>query len=326
MGLRNGPDPLVSVVITTYDRPEYLSGAIETAIEQTYENLEVIVVDDGSTERYVEGVVAEFPESVTYVQHKKNKGLSAARNTGIRNSNGEFIAFLDDDDRWHKTKIARQVIKLNENKEAGLATCLVVAITPDSEIVHCETDAPSGDCSESLLIDNQIGTPSRVLVRRECFDDIGTFDESLPTKQDWDFYLRLCQKWKIVAVEDHMCFRFVHDSMSSSSTALERDKTTILDKHEYLIRNAGVWNHATSSVFEEIGRSYLGSYNIKKARKYIHKSLSEVTVRRLALLLLAYTHPVIVQKTIQLKRKISQNRHGCRNLMITPKTIPGLNS
>ncbi|MFB6186237.1 MAG: glycosyltransferase family 2 protein, partial [Halobacteriaceae archaeon] len=212
------------------------------------------------------------------------------------------------------------------NKDAGLATCLVVALTPDEKIVHCETDAPRGDCSESMLIGNQIGSPSRVLVRQECFDDIGTFDESLPTKQDWDLYLRLCQEWDITAIEDHLCFRMIHESMSSSTHSLERDKKDILQKHENLIRSAGVWEHAQASVNEEIGRSYLGDGRLKKGREYLRSSLSDVTVRRLILFSLSYTHPNIVSLIIGLKRKIARSRSNCSEISITSADIPGLRS
>jgi glycosyltransferase involved in cell wall biosynthesis len=318
--------PSFSVVIPTYNRSEFLEGAIEKVINQTYTDLEVLVVDDGSGTAYAAEVVSQYPNTVQCIVHDENRGLSAARNTGIANADGGYIAFLDDDDRWHKTKVARQVSALEENKEAGIATCLVAAITPENEIVHCETDAPNGDCSESLLIGNQIGTPSRVLVRRECFDDIGTFDESLPTKQDWDFYLRLCQEWNVAAVEDHLCFRTVHDSMSSSPVAVERDKKAILEKHEILIRSADVWKQAQASVLEEIGRSRLGNNDLKIAREYLLESLSEFKIKRLILLLLTYSYPVIVQKSIHLKRNFERQRSNCTNLTLTPMSIPGLNS
>jgi glycosyltransferase involved in cell wall biosynthesis len=315
---------LVSVVIPTYERPEYLKGAIETAYGQTYENIEIVVVDDGSTEAYTNEIVTEYPESVTCVRHGENKGLSAARNTGIEAANGEYIAFLDDDDRWHKDKITRQVSALNQHKEAGLATCLVVALTPHNEIVHCETDAPSGDCSKSMLINNQIGSPSRVLVRQQCFDDIGVFDESLPTKQDWDFYLRLCQEWKVALIKDHLCFKTVHESMSSSSRAVERDKQRILQKHEELINNKDVWTQAQASIHEEIGRSYLGDRQLKQARENLWRSCHDITMRRLTLLLLSYTHPVLIKNIIQLKRSISYHKPGCPKISTISACIPGL--
>lgn len=311
-------ETLVSVVIPTYERPEYIRGAIQTALGQTYDNIEVIVVDDGSSESYADEIVAESPESVTCIRHDKNKGLSAARNTGIRNANGEYVAFLDDDDRWHKTKIARQVSALNENKDAGLATCLVVVLTPDNEVVHCETDAPSGDCSESMLIGNQIGTPSRVLVRQECFDDIGTFDESLPTKQDWDFYLRLCQEWEIASVEDHLCFRTIHESMSSSPEAARRDNGAILKKHEDLLRNKGYWKQAQAEIEERVGRAYMRNGDLRTGRKHFLEALRKApTVRRVPLYFLTITNPDTVKKLRTIKRRMSIRRSGCsdRNLL-----------
>lgn len=320
----NNCNALVSVVIPTYERPEYLRGAIQTALGQTYEPIEVIVVDDGSSEPYAGQVVAEFPESVICIRHDQNKGLSAARNTGIEAANGKYIAFLDDDDRWHKDKIAHQVSTLNDHKEAGLATCLVIALTPDDKIVHCETDAPSGDCSKSMLINNQIGTPSRVLVRQQCFDDIGVFDESLPTKQDWDFYLRLCQEWNVVAIKYHLCFKSVHESMSSSSRAVERDKNRILQKHEGLIKKNHVWTQAQASINEEIGRSYLADRQLKQARKNLWYSCHDITIRRLILLFLSYTHPVLIQNIIKVKRSISYHRFSCPKISTISACVPGL--
>lgn len=316
-------ETLVSVVIPTYERQEYLRGAIQTALGQTYDPIEVIVVDDGSSEPYADRIVSEFPESVICITHDRNKGLSAARNTGIEAANGEYIAFLDDDDRWHKDKIARQVSTLSENKEAGLATCLVVALTPDNEIVHCETDAPSGDCSESMLIGNQIGTPSRVLVRQECFDDIGVFDESLPTKQDWDFYIRLCQKWNITAVEDHLCFRTIHDSMSSSPVSALQDNKLILDKHENLIQRRGYWRQSQAEIEERVGRAYMRQSELRRARKHFETSLrKDSSIGRILLYMLTFTHASIVERMRTLKRGISIQKNGCADFDQINDVIP----
>jgi len=302
----------VSVVIPTYERPKYLPGAIQTALGQTYENIEIIVVDDGSTEPYADEIGAEFPESVTCVRHEENKGLSAARNTGIENASGEYIAFLDDDDRWHQTKIERQVQALETNSDAGLATCLVAAVTPDRELAYCENGTAYGDCAVDLLVGNQIGTPSRVLVREKCIDEVGGFDESLPTKQDWDFYIRLSQKWDIEAVEDHLCFRTVHESMSSSPESAARDTGAILEKHEDLIRRHGRWTQARAEISGRVGRAYLRQYALRDARQKFARAfrLSPSGTRAL-LFLLSFTHPVIVGHLTDLKHWLSLKRNGC---------------
>jgi glycosyltransferase involved in cell wall biosynthesis len=316
----------VSIIIPTYNRPGYLSGAIETALNQAYNNVEIIVVDDGSEKEYSKDIISQYPDSIKLAINDTNKGLSATRNKGIRQSSGSYIAFLDDDDRWHRTKLAEQVKVLEQNPQAGLATCLVAAITPDNELVHCETKAPSGDCSDELLISNTIGTPSRILVRRSAIDDVGKFDESLPTKQDWDFYLRLCQSWEIAAVSEHLCFRTIHESMSSSPEAAKRDKEAILEKHEDLVRKHGRWEQARAAIDEEVGRSYLGNGELRTGRPFLRSSLSEPSLKRGLLFILSYTHPVIVNHAIELKRKISLQKSGCAEMSLTPEVIPGVNS
>ncbi len=321
---KSDDSPLISIVVPTYERSKYLRGAIETAVEQTYENIEVIVVDDGSTEEYAEAIVSEFSENVDYIRHDENQGLSAARNTGVRESKGEYIAFLDDDDRWHKSKLDRQLSALSTNQEAGLVTCLVAAITPQGEVVHCERTAPSGDCSKAILVSNYIGTPSRVLVRRDVFDEVGGFDESLPTKQDWDFYIRLCQNWHVVAVKDHLCLRTIHESMSNSPEDLKRDKKMILQKHRELIQREGLWSKACADVNAEIGRAYLACGELSIARTFLKKSLAEFSVRRAVLFVLSFTHFKIIQAIIAMKRKLATWNSDCGNWEKLQKEVPGI--
>jgi glycosyltransferase involved in cell wall biosynthesis len=312
----------VSVVIPTFERPKFLSGAIETALNQTQSDLEIVVVDDGSTRSYAKDIVAKYPGWVHCVNHDENRGLSAARNTGIRESEGKYVAFLDDDDRWHKTKLTRQVDAMERSEGAGLTTCLVTAISPENKIIHCETDASSGDCSDQILIGNCIGTPSRILVRRECLDDVGGFDESLPTKQDWDFYIRACQNWKVVAVENHLCFRTVHESMSSSPKSTKQDNSLILEKHEELIRERGYWHQARAEVAERVARAFLQSGDLKSARKHLENSFSlQPTKRRGLLFLLTFTHPKVVKSVITVKRILSLRVKGCSTFDVPTQIV-----
>lgn len=299
----------VSVVIPTYERPAFLEGAVETALDQTYDDLEVIVVDDGSETAYAGAVVDEYPERVIGIEHEENRGLSAARNAGIERASGEYVAFLDDDDRWHETKIERQVRRLESDNRVGLVTCLSVSVTPDGEVIHVERDAPSGDLSDSMLRKNLIGSPSRVLVRRTALEEIDGFDEDLPTKQDWDLYIRLCRNWLVAAVEDHLCVRTSHESMSSSPEAVTRDYRAVLEKHESLIRERGYWESAKAAIAERAGRAYLDHGELRSARSALKAALSaEPTKRRAALLALSYTHPAVVRSAIAATRYLRSRR------------------
>ncbi|ELY54562.1 family 2 glycosyl transferase [Natronococcus amylolyticus DSM 10524] len=299
----------VSVVIPTYERPAFLEGAVETALAQTYDDLEVIVVDDGSETDYLGAVVDEYPERVVGIEHEENRGLSAARNTGIERASGECVAFLDDDDRWHETKIERQVRRLESDDRVGLVTCLSVSVTPDGEVIHVERDAPSGDLSDAMLRKNLLGSPSRVLARRAALEEADGFDENLPTKQDWDLYIRLCQRWHVGAVDDHLCFRTSHESMSSSPEAVTRDYRAVLEKHESLIRERGYWEPATAAVAERAGRAYLDHDELRSARSALKAALyAEPTKRRAALLALSYTHPAVVRSAIAATRYLRSRR------------------
>ncbi|MDG5818588.1 glycosyltransferase family 2 protein [Natronococcus sp. A-GB7] len=299
----------VSVVIPTYERPAFLEGAIETALDQTYDDLEVIVVDDGSETAYVGRIVDDYPDRVVGIEHEENRGLSAARNTGIDRASGEYVAFLDDDDRWDETKIERQVRCVDSSDDVGLVTCLSVSVTPDGEVIHVERDVPSGDLSDAMLRKNLIGSPSRVLVRRTALEEIGGFDENLPTKQDWDLYIRLCQRWHVGAVDDHLCFRTSHESMSSSPEAVTRDYRAVLEKHESLIRERGYWKPATAAIAERAGRAYLDHDELRSARSALKAALSaEPTKRRAALLALSYTHPAVVRSAIAATRYLRSRR------------------
>jgi hypothetical protein len=180
----HGMGRAVSVVIRTYERPDYLPGAVETALQQTHNPLRVVVVDDGSSTEYAAELAASY-DRVRCIEHGANRGSAAAMNTGLDTVDGEFVAFLDDD-RWHETKVERQVAALATTPEAGLATCLRISVTPEGQVVSCQSSAPSGDLSRRLLVRNAIGSPSRVLTRREVVTE-HRFDETLPTKNDWEF-------------------------------------------------------------------------------------------------------------------------------------------
>jgi glycosyltransferase involved in cell wall biosynthesis len=306
----------VSVVIPTYERPKFLDGAITTALDQTYDDIEVIVVDDGSTQQYAQSITDTYSDRVKLVRHNNNMGLSASRNTGVKNSTGDYIAFLDDDDRWHQTKISRQMSSIKRKNKAGLATCLVAAVTPEGEFVHCEADAPSGDCAEELLIDNTIGTPSRVLVRRSAFNDVGGFDESLATKQDWDFYMRLCQDWTVAAVKDHLCYRTIHDSMSSDIDSGYEDGRKVIEKNRALIDKSGKLNEAIAGQYERSAMAYLRSGELLAARKYFRQSIEiEPNISRMSMCLLTFTHGRVVSLLQDLKERINKYKYCPKCLM-----------
>lgn len=178
----------VSVIITTYNRPELLRRAIKSVIGQTFKLLDIIVVDDcGHIDNSL--VVSEFSD-VRYIKHVMNKGLSAARNTGISNAIGNFICFLDDDDVFlsnHLEVLLRQIISLNLN--GVYSDCYDVNYCDNVEVSrtyrHCF------DFDKNRLLIHNFAPPVCFLFRKSIFDNIDLFDCELSSHEDWDMWIRL---------------------------------------------------------------------------------------------------------------------------------------
>lgn len=188
--------PLVSVLIPSYRRADTVATAVRSALDQTHRDLEVIVVDDDSrdgTQEAVRALVAQTgDERVHYVRHDRNRGGNAARRTAVAHSRGTHLAFLDADDRWHPDKLSAQLARLEEvGPGYGLVYTWYDSLLSDGRLLPARRPRAQGLASPALLRENVIGTFSTVLVTREAYERVGGPDPSLPSCQDWEFYLRL---------------------------------------------------------------------------------------------------------------------------------------
>lgn len=219
---------LVSVVIPTKDRPEMLRRAVLSVIGQTYAPVELIVVDDGSADparEAIDDLESGDLERFVIRRHEENQGGSAARNTGIREARGEYIAFLDDDDRWTPHKLEKQVAALRGADEAaGVAFAGNRQLDADGNTVDVHLSKADGDVSERILHGNYIGSFSGMLMRRELSETVGLLDEGFPAWQDWEYFVRLAQHTEFVAVPEPLVHRYVdHDNRISPGYAVKRD-------------------------------------------------------------------------------------------------------
>jgi len=183
-------EPIVSVVIPVYNHEEYIRESVESALGQDYDNLEVVVVDDGSTDATPE-VLKTFGSRIRCIR-QGNQGTAAALNTGIQHARGSLIAWLSSDDLFLPGKIKRQLMELNKNPSLTLVytdSIVIDAHGRELKAARC-TSTPSKDLALELLKRNFINGSS-VLIRRDCFEQVGLFDESLPTDSDGDMWFRL---------------------------------------------------------------------------------------------------------------------------------------
>lgn len=193
---------MVSVIIPTKNRPNLLERALDSVSLQTYDNLECIVVDDGSDTPASEVVDRIGDPRIRCIRHETSKGASAARNSGIRASEGRYLAFLDDDDEWLPTKLEKQVKAIEESPDSvGLVHCWMVRINDENgQVESFVKPALDGSIFKYVLSRQPLGNVSCWLVHRSMALELGGFDETLPRGNDGDFLRRLCLKRKVDCV------------------------------------------------------------------------------------------------------------------------------
>jgi len=185
-------EDLVSVVIPSYKRPHMLGRALKSVLSQTYDNLEIIVVND-DPETDLDRITV-LDDRIKLINHEKNRGAPAARNTGIKNSTGEYIAFLDDDDEWLPEKIEKQVKKFEElDSNYGIVYCWWKIIKKEKTIE--KTPEKKGDIYPDSL-QSCPATTSATMLRKEVFDNVGPFNTELQSHQEWDMWFRTSKKYK----------------------------------------------------------------------------------------------------------------------------------
>lgn len=194
----------VSVVIPTYNYGRFIGEAIESVLKQTLPVFEVIVVDDGSSDN-TEEVVTKFGERIKYIR-QKNGGVGAARNTGIKNSAGDFIAFLDADDLWLPKKIEQQLQLFQTDGEIGLVTTAIREFDKYGNTLAEYVEGKNGWCAEDLLLFSPVavGPGSTALVKRVVIDEVGGFDETkeMHPSEDWEFCYRVARKFKLAFIPE----------------------------------------------------------------------------------------------------------------------------
>ncbi|RQG95377.1 glycosyltransferase family 2 protein [Natrarchaeobius chitinivorans] len=212
----------ITVVVPTYNRAETLPRALDSALEQTVDDIEVVVVDDGSSDR-TPSVLAQYDDPrLRQVVHAANRGANAARNTGLERARGEYVAFLDSDDAWHPEKLERQLEILEQRSDewvgaycdatfdlsgpiGRLRTAVATALAHTDE----ERTMEGGDeLIGEILADNvQPGAGSTLLVRTDVAREVGGFDEDLERFQDPEFCLRVLREGNLAYVDDELVVR-----------------------------------------------------------------------------------------------------------------------
>jgi len=258
--------PKVSVIIPTHNRAEFLLSAITSVLNQTFQNFEVIIIDDASKDHTRE-VIANFNDTRIKVIHNQvSKGAAGARNIAIMNSNCEYTAFLDDDDEWVPEKLKMQTCLLDKSPPEVGGVCTgrfeIEKVSGRVSVYNPEMN----DLSKGNFI-----TTSSILLRRECFEKCGLFDESMPTNSDYDMWIRISKDFSFKIIKNALVNYYIHEN----SLTLDYEKKTIgieilFEKHDDFFKKC---RKEYSKQYLDLGVAYCYKGEVQKGRKAFSKSI-----------------------------------------------------
>jgi len=288
-------NPLISIILPTYNRSAYLRTTIDSILSQITEySYEIIIVDDASSDN-TEALIQKIDnQKIQYIRLLTNSGGGKARNTGIANARGKYVAFIDSDTTWHEGKIQQQ-IKLLEKDDTyiGCYSRFVKISAIGSKVLPDEIPTPES-AAEKILQDNFIDTPTSV-VRIEFLKKIGGFDENLPRFQDWELFIRLTELGKFYGfVEPLIDSLDLADSISRNHSARLTALNIIKQKHiEKLLKNKSALLRINKKIF--FAHKILG-YNTRGLKTLISSRHEIPTLHFSAMLLAAMIPRSIILK------------------------------
>ena len=279
--------PLVSVIIPTYARSQYICRAIDSVLNQTYKNIEVIVVDDNGEN--TENQLATFQtlmsyidkEQITYITHKTNRNGSAARNTGIFNAKGEYICLLDDDDEFFPEKVEKQVQVLNQLDDSWAGVfCNSINRTITLHGVKEKLNKivlPENMYEEFLFCRAGFGSSSLMLRKSVCLE-INGFDTSFKRHQDWEFLTRILRKYKLKQVEPNGAllyyYIYPYNINRPSGKQVQIYREHYLDKFKDDINASSNKNKIYHKNYWDIALALLNDFCFKESFYYFKKSIA----------------------------------------------------
>jgi glycosyltransferase involved in cell wall biosynthesis len=264
--------PKVSVIIPTHNRPELLRKTLTSVLAQTYQDFEVIVVDDGLLERS-DKVIASFDDlRIKYIQHETERGGSAARNTGIRAASGVFIAFLDDDDEWLPKKLQIQM-DVFENTPPDVGFCFS-AVTNIKDGRKEDTTVPNGIgnyFARALARFSGVLTVT-LIVKKYVFDDVGLFDEKFPSAQEAELVIRITKKYKGLGINKPLVMvdmSGTHIQIGSDIKRVISGREMLLEKHKEDFKKS---KKTLAKQYFGLGLLYRDNSQFEKAQELFKKA------------------------------------------------------
>lgn len=204
--------PIVSVIIPTYNRADLVGRAIQSVLNQTYQDFEIIIIDDASTDNTDKIMILLNDKKIKYIKNKKNVGGSESRNIGIKNAKGKYIAFLDSDDEWMPTKLEKQLRKINESSVFAKIIYAGYWVVKNDILELGQIPSRKGNIHKDLLYQDYVSPTSTIFLKKNCFEKAGYFNPVLNARQDYDMWLRLSCHYNFDYVKEPLVKLFVTEN------------------------------------------------------------------------------------------------------------------
>ncbi|MEA2239237.1 MAG: hypothetical protein QOC81_3961 [Thermoanaerobaculia bacterium] len=267
----------VSVIIPTYNYGRFLREAVDSALAQTYTPVEVIVVDDGSTDDTPQ-ILAEYGERIRVIR-QNNRGVGAARNRGIAAASGEYLAFLDSDDIWRPQALEREIARFDDDPGLGLVHCGAEVFGPDGKTISVSLDGMEGWVAADLLrLDREvIAAPGcGIMVPKRIAEEIGGYDERLQPSEDWDFCYRIAVRYRVACVREVLVrYRLhgegIHLNIRRMETAMLLALGKAFQSDDPAVQS--LRNHSYGRIHRVLAGCYFQTHEPRLFLKHMAKSL-----------------------------------------------------
>ena len=271
---------LVSVVLPVYNGARFIRESLDSVLAQTFHDYEVICVDDGSTDDSV-AILDEYRQQVI-VFRQANAGQGAARNAGVRQASGPYVAFIDQDDRWYPWKLTQQVVAIERDPQAVLVHCNSDRMDAQGQVVQrgatVEEHSRAMESPLGRLLGEGLILPSAMLVRRDAFERVGGFDHALRGYEDFDLCARLKQEGRFVFLDEPgMCYRIHAGGSSRAGHTVVRSRERFLKNMMKLYdtdqAKRRILNMLMAECYSDWGMDEMRSGNVSEARAMMLRSL-----------------------------------------------------
>ncbi|NCB11914.1 MAG: glycosyltransferase [Erysipelotrichia bacterium] len=260
----------ISIVLTTFNGTTrgYLGLAIDSVLNQSFKEFELLIIDDGSSDNTKEFCKKYLADNRVKYIYQDNKGLAGARNTGIENSQGEYICFLDDDDVWKEDKLQKQVDFFEQNQDIGMVFTNLELIDEVGKAIGYQTHKANGDIYKELFFENIVDAPSSCMIKKEVFEKVGNFKEWMKSAEEYELWFRLAKEFKIYSINEPLVeYRIHQNKLSTNYSKMEFYGIATL---YYALENNNSIDEieAYYKLYEKYASKHFSLKNMKEFRKY----------------------------------------------------------